>query len=66
MHSIKAKGRMCLLKKISECQILNIECFEYLLSDQLHGERQIVNVQYQKQSGFTFRYCVLVLADTSK
>ena len=73
MHSNKAKGRMCLFEKDLNVKFLNIECFEYPLSDQLHGEWQIVNVQYQKQSGFTLRYCVLVLglpalhiADTRK
>ena len=37
-----------LISPISEYQISNVQCFEYPISNQLHGECQIANVQYKK------------------
>ena len=39
-----------LISTISEYQISNVECFEYPMSSQLHGECQIANVQDKKNS----------------
>ena len=36
------------ISPISEYQISNVQCFEYPISNQLYGECQIANVQYQK------------------
>ena len=36
------------ISPISEYQISNVQCFEYPTSNQLYGESQIANVQYQK------------------
>ena len=49
------------ISSIPEYQISNVQCFEYPISSELYDECQIANVQYQKQSRFTFRYCALAL-----
>ena len=53
------------ISPISEYQISNAQCFEHPISNQLYGECQIANVQYQKNgpdshSDTAFWFCIFL------